>query len=68
MGTVKPTYVKRISLELLEKHREKFKHDFDYNKKMVEELSDISSNQVNTKKLRNRVAGYITRKMRKPAP
>lgn len=60
MGTVKPTYIKRISLELIEKHSGKFKHDFEYNKKMVEELSDM-----NTKKLRNRVAGYITRKMQK---
>ena len=61
MGNVKPTYIKRVAQELLEKHRKKFRHDFEYNKQMVRELSDIS-----TKKLRNRVAGYITRKMRKP--
>ncbi len=48
-------------MELLEKHQSKFKHDFEHNKKMVQELSDVD-----TKTLRNRVAGYITRKMKKP--
>jgi len=61
MGNIKPTYIKRLGQELLEKHGRKFKHDFEYNKKMVQELSDIR-----TKTLRNRVAGYVTRKMRKP--
>jgi len=61
MGNVKPTYIKRLGMELLEKHQSKFKHDFEHNKKMVQELSDGD-----TKTLRNRVAGYITRKMKKP--
>lgn len=61
MGNIKPTYIKRVAQELLEKHRSKFRHDFEFNKQMVQELTDVRY-----KKLRNRVAGYITKKMRKP--
>jgi len=46
---------KRIARELVERFPEKFTTDFETNKKLVESLTNISS-----KKLRNRVAGYIT--------
>jgi len=58
MGTVKPAYIKDIAIELLKKYPDKFTGDFDHNKKMVSLLTNITS-----KKVRNRVAGYITRKI-----
>ena len=48
--------VKKIARELVERFPDKFTTDFETNKKLVESLTNISST-----KLRNRVAGYITR-------
>ena len=56
MGNVKPAYIKRLALELLEKFPDEFSKDFEKNKVLVTKLSTI-----NTKNIRNRVAGYITR-------
>lgn len=55
---IKPTYIKALGQELLAKHGEKFTNDFDANKQAVSEVAVISS-----KKVRNRVAGNITRKV-----
>jgi len=55
---IKPTYIKTIGNELLEFHEEKFSNDFDQNKKAVDGSTNIQS-----KRVRNRVAGYITRKI-----
>ncbi len=56
MGRIKTQFVKRTSLELLKKHPDKFSKDFDENKKIVGSYSDVSS-----KKVKNIIAGYITR-------
>jgi small subunit ribosomal protein S17e len=48
--------VKRIARELVKRYPDKFTTDFEDNKKLVESLVNISST-----KLRNRIAGYITR-------
>ncbi len=58
MGTVKPAYIKNIAMELLKKYYDMFTNDFDQNKMLVQELTNIKS-----KRVRNRVAGYITRKI-----
>ena len=55
MGNVRPTYIKRIAIELVKKHYASFNTDFQHNKKMVQELTDVTSD-----KLRNRIAGYVT--------
>jgi small subunit ribosomal protein S17e len=47
--------MKRIARELVERFPDKFTTDFESNKKLVDTFTNISS-----KKLRNRVAGYIT--------
>ena len=60
MGTVKPAYIKVIALELLKKYPDVFTESFDENKRLVAEYAKISS-----KAVRNRVAGYITRKVRR---
>jgi small subunit ribosomal protein S17e len=54
-GKVRTELEKKIARELVERFPEKFTTDFENNKKLVESLTNISS-----KKLRNRVAGYIT--------
>ncbi len=56
MGRIKTQFVKRTSVELLKKHPDKFSENFDDNKKSVSLYTDVSS-----KKVRNIIAGYITR-------
>lgn len=56
MGRIRSTYIKRVSLELYNKYPKAFSVDFENNKEMVSKLSDVS-----TTKMRNRIAGYITR-------
>ncbi len=56
MGRIKTQFVKRTSVELLKKHPDKFSENFDDNKKNVSLYTDVSS-----KKVRNIIAGYITR-------
>ncbi len=60
MGRIKTTRIKRAANLLIKNYPEKFTQDFDSNQKLVEELSEIQS-----KKLRNIIAGYITRLTRK---
>ncbi len=55
MGNIRPTYIKRVAIELVERYPEHFTPDFDHNKLVVAELSDVRG-----KKMRNRVAGYVT--------
>lgn len=55
LGKVRPDHVKRTSRELVERFPDKFTKDFENNKKFVETLTNI-----NSKKVRNRVAGYTT--------
>ena len=55
---IKPTYIKSMSQELLEKHGEKFSGSFDENKQAVSEVAFIGS-----KRVRNRIAGSVTRKV-----
>ncbi len=55
MGKVRPNYIKSIARKLLDLYPDKFTEDFEHNKKVVAELADVAS-----KKVRNRVAGYIT--------
>ena len=56
MGKVRPERVKRIARELLRRYPDKFTADFESNKKLLDSLTKISSI-----KLRNRIAGYVTR-------
>jgi len=48
--------VKKIAREMVKRYPEKFTTDFESNKKLLESLSKIPSIR-----LRNRIAGYITR-------
>lgn len=55
MGKVRTELVKRISAELVEKYPRSFTSEFEENKQFLREIGlDVS------KKLRNRLAGYIS--------
>jgi small subunit ribosomal protein S17e len=56
MGRIKTTLVKRTSKKLVEDRGSWFSSDFNANKKAVDELLQLES-----KKIRNTVAGCITR-------
>ncbi|MCE5297868.1 MAG: 30S ribosomal protein S17e [Methanoregulaceae archaeon] len=55
---IKPTYIKALGLELLSSYGPRFSRDFDENKQIVTEVTTVES-----KRVRNRVAGFITRKI-----
>jgi small subunit ribosomal protein S17e len=55
---IKPSYIKSMGNELLVKQREHFSNNFDENKQQLG-----SSVAVESKRVRNRIAGYITRKI-----
>jgi len=56
LGKVRPEQVKKIARELVGLYPDKFSTDFQSNKNILESLARIPSD-----KLRNRIAGYITR-------
>lgn len=58
MGKVRTVLIKRLSKELVERYSDSFSTDFDQNKEVVDELLNNT-----TKRLRNRIAGYVTRLM-----
>jgi small subunit ribosomal protein S17e len=60
MGRIKTNDVKRVTFEIVKGHSDKLCSDFDKNKGPVTSLLGGTPN----KKLRNRVAGYVTRLIR----
>lgn len=56
MGKVKTEQVKRVGKELMHRFPEKFTTNFDENKHLVDTLT-----QGTTTRVRNQIAGYITR-------
>lgn len=58
MGRIRPSFLKRISRQLVEKHRAELTKDFEENKLIIKDLIDVP-----THKLLNRIAGYTTRLM-----
>jgi small subunit ribosomal protein S17e len=59
MGRIKTKNVKRITEELIDNHFDEFSEDFDENKPIVEKHVSVES-----KKLRNIIVGYVTRRVR----
>lgn len=59
MGRIKTQFIKRITQRLIEEHEKDFKKDFEKNKELVAKFTDVSS-----KKIRNIIAGYVTRIMK----
>ncbi len=59
MGRIKTARIKRAANTTIKGFKDKLTTDFETNKKLVDELAEVSS-----KKIRNIVAGYITRLMK----
>ncbi len=59
MGNIRPNYIKSLAGQLLEEHEDAFTTDFLQNKEQVTKFTNIES-----KVIRNRVAGYIVRQLR----
>ncbi|MBI2112482.1 30S ribosomal protein S17e [Candidatus Woesearchaeota archaeon] len=60
MGRIKTTFIKRKTKELNKVHGDHFTTDFEQNKKLTDQYVKVPS-----KKLRNIIAGYMTRLRRK---
>ena len=60
MGRIKTTQIKRVTHQLMKIHANEFSEDFDKNKEIVNTLISTPS-----KRLRNNVAGYVTRLVKK---
>ena len=56
MGRIKTQLIKRITVQLLRAHNEEFTGNFEENKKIIPKYVQLPS-----KKLRNPIAGYLTR-------
>jgi len=56
LGKVKTEQIKRVGKELMERFPDKFTTNFDENKRLVDTLT-----QGTTTRVRNQIAGYITR-------
>lgn len=64
MGRIKTTFIKRVGEELLQKHRERFNKDYENNKKSLQEMINAGTFVTPSKKMRNKVAGYMVRAVR----
>lgn len=60
MGRIKTALIKRRTKELLKKHGAHFSTDFSANKELTSSFVELKS-----KKLRNIIAGYMTRLKKK---
>ena len=58
MGNVRTEQIKRTAKELIKRYHEKFSGDFENNKHLVNSLV-----QGGTPKVKNQIAGYITRSL-----
>ncbi len=56
MGNIRPSFIKIRALRLLDIYPDQFTDDFDTNKHLVSEFTDVDN-----KRMRNWIAGYITR-------
>lgn len=54
---IRPSYIKSLATQLLNVNGDLFTGDFNDNKPLVTQLTNVKS-----KVIRNRLAGYITRK------
>ena len=60
MGRIRTTLVKSVSEKIYSRHKDKLGKSFEKNKKQVENFAEI-----NSKKLRNTIVGYITKLAKK---
>jgi small subunit ribosomal protein S17e len=56
LGSIRPRYIKSAARTLLQYYEGEFTTDFETNKRLVEQYTDVTS-----KTVRNRIAGYLVR-------
>lgn len=56
MGRIKTKIIKRLTVELLEKHSDEFSDDYAKNKEVLENFVELHST-----KMKNVIAGYVTK-------
>ncbi len=56
MGNIRPSFIKLRALRLVEQYPDQFNSDFDHNKILVARFTDVRN-----KRMRNWIAGYVTR-------
>jgi small subunit ribosomal protein S17e len=56
MGRIRTKFIKRNTKEIMDLYGDRFTDDFEKNKELLNEVIDVPS-----KKLRNKIAGYITK-------
>ena len=56
MGNIRPSFIKIRARLLLEMYPDQFNDDFEHNKSLVSRYTDV-----NSKRMRNWIAGYVTR-------
>ncbi|MBD3407098.1 MAG: 30S ribosomal protein S17e [Candidatus Lokiarchaeota archaeon] len=60
MGSIRPGYIKIAAKTLFQWYPDEFTVDFETNKRLVEQYTDVKS-----KIVRNRLAGYLVRLVRR---
>lgn len=55
LGNIRQTYIKRVAIDLVQRFNDQFSDDFEHNKKVVAQLTDVK-----VASFRNRIAGYVT--------
>ena len=58
MGRIRTAKIKSVTGDIIDANKDKFKPNFEHNKKILADVADIPS-----KHLRNVIAGYITKLM-----
>ncbi|MFH1450500.1 MAG: 30S ribosomal protein S17e [archaeon] len=64
MGRIRQKFIKRTGKALVERNPDKFKPEFSHNKKELQELINNGSLTSPSKLVRNKLAGYMTRKIK----
>ena len=60
MGRIKTQLIKRLTLQIYRNHEDALTDDFDKNKEIIAKYANFTS-----RKMRNVVAGYVTRLVKK---
>jgi small subunit ribosomal protein S17e len=55
LGKIRPSHIKNTAKEIFEQYSDLIRSDFEKNKELLDQILKIHS-----KKLRNRIAGYLT--------
>ena len=64
MGRIRQKFIKRTGKALVEKESERFKPEFDHNKKELQQMIDDGTLNSPSKMVRNKLAGFMARKIK----